>query len=126
MKLKHLISLRILCVLAYVNLLFTVCTLIFYETFYYILDSIFEKNFYLGLEDISNIYLLFLIFAYFLIITAIVELARGNKSKSINHETQNTPLIKKIFNFIDSCIFYSGLFYELCFVIFYTFLLVMV
>lgn len=126
MKLKHSISLRILCVFAYVNLLFTVCTLIFYETFYYILDSIFKKNFYLGLEDISNVYLYFLILAYFLIITAIVELARGNKSKSINKESNNTSLVVKVLNFIDSVIFYSGLVYELFFVIFYTFLLVMV
>ena len=67
MKLKDLISLKILCFFAYLNIVFSFCTLVLHDAFHYIFQDILQRNIYLTLENICDVYTVFLFTAYLLL-----------------------------------------------------------
>ena len=122
MKLKDLISLKILCFFAYLNIVFSFCTLVLHDAFYYIFQDIFQRKIYLTLENICDVYTVFLFIAYLLIIIAIAELFYKKKINYKNTSSLNKNIYKKALSFISLFIFYIGLLYELFFIILYSFL----
>ena len=122
MKLKDLISLKILCFFAYLNIVFSFCTLVLHDTFYYIFQDILQRKIYLTLENICDVYTVFLFIAYLLIIIAIAEFFYKKKINYKNTGSQNKNIYKKALSFISLFIFYIGLLYELFFIILYSFL----
>ena len=122
MKLKDLISLKILCFFAYLNIVFSFCTLVLHDAFYYIFQDILQRKIYLTLENICDIYTVFLFIAYLLIIIAIAELFYKKKINYKNTGSQNKNIYKKALSLISLFIFYIGLLYELFFIILYSFL----
>lgn len=122
MKLKDLISLKILCFFAYLNIVFSFCTLVLHDAFYYIFQDILQRKIYLTLENICDVYTVFLFIAYLLIIIAIAEFFYKKKINYKNTGSQNKNIYKKALSFISLFIFYIGLLYELFFIILYSFL----
>ena len=122
MKLKDLISLKILCFFAYLNIVFSFCTLVLHDAFYYIFQDILQRKIYLTLENICDVYTVFLFIAYLLIIIAIAELFYKKKINYKNTGSQNKNIYKKALSLISLFIFYIGLLYELFFIILYSFL----
>ena len=122
MKLKDLISLKILCFFAYLNIVFSFCTLVLHDAFHYIFQDILQRKIYLTLENICDVYTVFLFIAYLLIIIAIAEFFYKKKINYKNTGSQNKNIYKKALSFISLFIFYIGLLYELFFIILYSFL----
>lgn len=122
MSLKNLISLKFLCFFAYLNIVFSFCTLVLHDAFYYIFQDILQRKIYLTLENICDIYTVFLFIAYLLIIIAIAELFYKKKINYKNTGSQNKNIYKKALSLISLFIFYIGLLYELFFIILYSFL----
>lgn len=127
MKLKNLVSLNILCFLAYLNLLFTFCSLLMYEAFYEIIETILDKKIYtLSLDDICEVYTIFLFIGYFLIATAIAEYFIRKKHNKENNNSSSKTVLKKIFNFTYFVLFWMGLALEFLFIFLYTLLNILV
>lgn len=122
MRLKDLISLKFLCFFAYLNIVFSFCNLIIQEAFYYILNDLLQTKIYLTLENICDIYTIFLFTAYLLIIIAIAEFFYRKKINYKKNVSQHKNIYKKALSFIALFFFYIGLLYELCFIILYSFL----
>ena len=122
MKLKDLISLKILCFFAYLNIVFSFCTLVLHDAFHYIFQDILQRKIYLTLENICDVYTVFLFIAYLLIIIAIAEFFYKKKINYKNTGSQNKNIYKKALSFISLFIFYIGMLYELFFIILYSFL----
>lgn len=122
MKLKDFLSLRFLCFFAYLNIIFSFCSLIIYDAFYYIVGDILQTKIYLTIDDIFDIYTYFLLIAYLLIIIFIFEFFYRKKINYKNTNLQNKNIFKKVTSFISSFFFYSGLLYELFFMIIYSIL----
>ena len=122
MSLKNLISLKFLCFFAYLNIVFSFCTLVLHDAFYYIFQDILQRKIYLTLENICDVYTVFLFIAYLLIIIAIAELFYKKKINYKNTGSLNKNIYKKALSFISLFIFYIGLLYELFFIILYSFL----
>lgn len=117
MKLTDLISLRILCVFAYLNMLFSICVFYVQPIVYDRLCIISHKKIhFISLNEISLVYASLLLVDCILIIAAIVEFIRRDDVDISKSES----VYKKIFYFIFSLLFYFGLIFTIIFIIIYS------
>lgn len=116
MSLKNSIFLNILSFLGYLNIIFC-----FYAFFLQIIISNhIPKGSLLSLYDVSDVLQIFLYISYFMIVASICEYIIRKKLNKANNKYAEEKVLKKIFSFLHSILFWEGIIIESLFIIFFT------
>ena len=127
MKLSDLKSLKLLTILGYMNIIFTLCALINFEVFYDLLEHIFARKIpMLSLDKICEIYIYLTCLSFFLIIAAVFELFHRKKNNIQNSTYEKKTFRQICVHYISSFMFYFGLLSHLLFITLYTFSYIMI
>lgn len=121
MDLIEPITLRIMCVFAYLNMLFTYVAIWGQPNILDDLSKFFHKKIpFIGYDEIFVVYTFFLFVGYALVIIAVIEFSKRKPIYSPQDSSNKKPFYKKIFAFL----FYIGIAYEMLFLYAYSYFLV--